>query len=86
MDSHLVLAVKQSRNDPMFAALPSYRIENQKDDAGRILVDLDANVTDALLASINQLGGVIISSTPAFMLSARRFPWTVLRTWHRSPT
>ncbi len=66
LDPHFIFKLKRDRNqisNPALTNLPSH-LEFQTD--GRVLVDIEAQVTDALLAQIQHSGGTIRSSVPAF--------------------
>ena len=65
MDSQLVFAVKQARNEVIAGgAVPYLRIGAKADTNGKIKVDIQANVTQGLLERIRELGGVVSSSFP----------------------
>jgi uncharacterized repeat protein (TIGR01451 family) len=71
MDSQLVFAIKQSRNELIAnGAVPQLRIGVTNDSQGRVLVDLTANVTADLLKLIITGGGTnkdsVVDSVPQF--------------------
>ncbi|HWY74035.1 MAG TPA: hypothetical protein VN281_00375, partial [Verrucomicrobiae bacterium] len=66
LDSHFVFRLKQNRHqigDPVLANLKA-PLEFQPD--GRLLVDINARVSNDLLAEIRKAGGTIRSSVPRF--------------------
>ena len=65
IDSHLVHHLKARRGQlpPVLAGLPSH-VKFEAD--GRVLVDIDADVTVALLRQIESSGGTIVASVPRF--------------------
>ena len=65
LDSHIVLALKKSRGEAPFDQPTSLDPDLAVEADGRVLVDLDAAVTGALLARIESTGGKIIASFEA---------------------
>ncbi len=65
IDSQLTLALKESRNEPI-AGVPQLRANVKFEANGQVMVDIDGNITGALLNLINANGGKVISSTPNF--------------------
>lgn len=63
MDSQLILGAKQARGQGL-AGLPKFRVDLKVLPDGRVLVDIDAKVTEGLLAQIKAGGGEIVSSVP----------------------
>ena len=66
IDTQLIYADKMRRGVPIANGVVSQRVDLDKDDQGRILVDIKANVTDALLHFIESQGGKIINNFPQF--------------------
>ena len=64
IDSQLLYADKMRRGEPIAEGVPTLRVNLDKDDQGRILVDIKADVTDALLQYIKTLGGNVIGNQP----------------------
>jgi hypothetical protein len=62
IDSQLLFARKLSRNEPIAEGLNTLRVELDRDQADRVLVDIKATVSEDLLADIRQRGGNIINS------------------------
>jgi hypothetical protein len=58
MDSALVTAAKQARGE---AIPPGAKGEVKPDEEGRVLVDLKAEVTPAILKRVGEVGGVVHS-------------------------
>ena len=58
IDSQLLYADKMRRGEPIAEGVPTLRVNLDKDDQGRILVDIKADVTDALLQYIKTLAGM----------------------------
>jgi hypothetical protein len=69
--SDLLDAIKRDRGDPPVSPRPP---EIDLDQKGRALIDLRAEVTDALLAQIKVLGGDVISAFPEYQAVRARMP------------
>ena len=57
IDSQLLYADKMRRGVPIAEGVPTQRVDLDKDDQGRVLVDIKADVTDALLQYIESWAG-----------------------------
>ncbi len=66
INSSLLFAVKKNRRDPVMAQLPDLRTHVAADSDGLVEVDIRAEVTDALLQEIENLGGKVINSHPRY--------------------
>ena len=66
MDSQLVHAVKHHRGQVFAAGAPNVQIDVKMESDGRVLVDIDAEVTPAVLSSIVSGGGTVVSSFPEY--------------------
>ncbi len=66
MDSHLVEACDEARQGIATLAAPEVAAEFATDAVERILIDIDAVVSDELLDAIEDLGGEIVSSVAEF--------------------
>lgn len=66
LDSQIVLALKKSRGEPPFDRPTQLQVQVPVDAEGRVLVDIKANVSAGLLAALENLGGKVIGSYPAF--------------------
>jgi len=66
IDSQLLYADKMRRGVPIAKGVVTQRVDLDKDDQGRILVDIKADVTEALLQFIESGGGKIINSFPKY--------------------
>src|SRR5437868_8483520 len=62
MDSQLVYAVKQNRNEIIAAGVSHLRVNAKAGADGRILVDITATVTPGLLNFIQNSRGQIVNS------------------------
>src|SRR5262249_38652996 len=62
IDSQLLFARKMSRHEPIASGVPTLQVELDRDEAGRVLLDLKANVSADLLAEIGRRGGRVINS------------------------
>ena len=60
LDSHIVLAIKKSRGEPPFDKPTQLDPDLVVEQDGRVLVDLNAKVTDQLLAVIAHRGGTVL--------------------------
>jgi len=66
IDSQLLYADKMRRGVPIADGVPVQRVDLDKDNQGRILVDIKADVTDALLQYIKTLGGNVVNDFPQY--------------------
>lgn len=66
ISSQLLQAERESRGVPMAAGVTLRPANVNADIHGGVAVDINATVTDALLASIKSLGGQIIFASPQF--------------------
>ena len=66
IDSQLLYADKMQRGEPLAEGVPTQRVNLDRDNQGRILVDIKAEVTQSLLKSIADLGGTVINSYPEY--------------------
>jgi len=62
MDSQLVHALKKNRGEAFAPGAPNVQVDVKIETDGRVLVDMDANVTPELLALIQAGGGQVINS------------------------
>lgn len=65
IDSSLLLEVKRRAGARLFQAVPSLRSDVQVTRSGRVEVDIEGEVDEALLGRIRSLGGRVESSFPA---------------------
>lgn len=63
IDSQLLYAIYQMRGEAEAKGVPTEPIPLEKDDKGRVLVDVRVPVTKKILARIEKLGGNVISSS-----------------------
>jgi hypothetical protein len=66
IDTQLLYADKMQRGVPIADGVPVQRVDLDKDDQGRILVDIKADVTDSLLQYIKTLGGNVVNDFPQY--------------------
>jgi Subtilase family/Divergent InlB B-repeat domain len=66
INSQLLYADKMSRGESIAEGVPTQRLNLDRDDQGRILVDIKAEVTQSLLQRITVLGGNVINSYPEY--------------------
>jgi hypothetical protein len=62
IDSQLLFARKLERNEPIAEGLSTLRVDLDRDQGGRVLLDIKAAVSEGLLADIRQHGGTIVNS------------------------
>jgi uncharacterized repeat protein (TIGR01451 family) len=74
MDSQLVFAVKQSRGEQIAPGVGPLRTTVSADQNGRVLVDINAVVTPALLAYIQTVGGQVVNSVAMFKAIRAKVP------------
>lgn len=80
IDSKLLLATKQRLGQATAAGLPALRQTIQVDQAGLVLVDIKATVTEALLARIAALGGQVVNSFANFSAIRAKVPLAQIQT------
>lgn len=73
MDSRLIYGLNRSRNQAV-AGAPQLRTGVQTMADGRVLVDITATVTPALLDFISSLGGQVVGSFPQFRAIRAQVP------------
>jgi uncharacterized repeat protein (TIGR01451 family) len=66
MSSDLLLNPRSARGSAMAPNLPELRSDVQVDTSGETLVDIKGEVTDALMARIEEVGGQVVNSFPQF--------------------
>jgi hypothetical protein len=66
IDSHLLYADKMQRGEPVAEGVPAQRLNLDRDNQGRILVDIKADVSQSLLQRISALGGNVINNYPEY--------------------
>jgi hypothetical protein len=66
IDSQILYAIKMRRGLPVAAGVPAQRVNLQTDSKNRVLVDITATVTDALLNFITNQGGQVINDFPQY--------------------
>ena len=74
IDSHLLYADKMQRGEPIAEGVPTQRINLDKDNQGRILVDIKANVTDGLFQYIETIGGNVVNDFPQYQAIRASIP------------
>lgn len=66
LDSQFVFQLKQNRGQVIAQGVTKLQPDLKLQADGRVLVDIDANVTEALLAQIRQSGGTVINYFPQY--------------------
>ncbi|MEI7534134.1 MAG: immunoglobulin domain-containing protein [Verrucomicrobiae bacterium] len=66
LDSQLIYAARVQNGEAIAEGISFQRVDLDKDSAGRILVDITAEVTAGLLGQIQSLGGNIVNSFAKF--------------------
>ncbi|HEY7114332.1 MAG TPA: S-layer homology domain-containing protein [Thermoanaerobaculia bacterium] len=74
IDSNLLYRIKQDRGEPLAAGISSLETDVAVDVQARALVDITANVQDALLARLRELGAEIESVHREFRAIRARLP------------
>ena len=74
ISSDLLFAAYRERQAPILNAVPFMRIDVELGTDGRTLVDMRADVTQAVLAEIQALGGEVLSSFPQYRAIRARMP------------
>jgi len=66
IDSQLIYATKQETGEMAALGLDSLQVDVKKNDDGKVLVDITADVTDAFLSLLQAHGGEIVSALPNY--------------------
>ena len=66
MDSHLIYGARQRLHQPLALGVTNLPPMLKYEADSRVSVDIDAEVTDAVLAAIAQAGGTVINQVPGF--------------------
>jgi uncharacterized repeat protein (TIGR01451 family) len=66
LDSQFVFKLKQKQNQPIAPGVTKLQPDVQMEADGRVMVDIEANVSEGVLAQIRQSGGTVLSSVPQF--------------------
>jgi hypothetical protein len=74
IDTQLLYADKMLHGLPIAEGVPTQRVDLDKDDQSRILVDIKAEVTASLLQYIKTLGGNVINEFPQFQAIRAAIP------------
>jgi uncharacterized repeat protein (TIGR01451 family) len=74
LDSQLVYAIRLSRNELSGFGITHLQPNVNVAPDGRVLVDVDATVTPALLSQMTQAGGEVLDSVPQFHSIRARLP------------
>lgn len=80
IDSDLLYEIKLGRDDSLADSLPDLRTKVNVDRDDRVVVDIDAEVDDALLARIRSLGGSIVNSHPRYGAVRAQLPLDAIET------
>ena len=80
MSSVLLQAFRESRGQKMAPGVPLEAANIKTDDSGLVLVDITADVSDALLANIQTLGGQIVFPSAEYNAIRARVPLTSVET------
>ncbi|MEM7482855.1 MAG: S8 family serine peptidase [Acidobacteriota bacterium] len=78
LDSNLLIEVLRQRRDPATARLQEFRTGIDLDARERVMVDIRAEVTDELLAAVNDLGGWVESAFPRWNTLRVQLPLAAL--------
>ncbi len=66
LDSQFVFQLKKERGQAIAQGVSKLQPDIKLQADGRVLVDIDANVTEGLLLQINQSGGTVINNFPQY--------------------
>jgi len=66
IDSQLIFATKQETGEMAALGLDSLQVDVKRNDAGKVLVDITANVAETLLTLVKAHGGNIVSALPNY--------------------
>ncbi|MBI3881513.1 MAG: S8 family serine peptidase [Verrucomicrobia bacterium] len=80
LDSQLIYGAKGARGELIAAGITNLQVDLQFAPDGRVLVDLDALVSDSLLAQIQSGGGQVLHSSPRYQSIRALVPVTLVET------
>jgi len=66
IDSQLLYAIYQMRGQARKKGTPTTEIRLRKDEKGRVLVDVRAQVTEKLVSRMTKLGGAVVSRSESY--------------------
>lgn len=84
IDSQLLYAIYQMRGEAEAKGVPTEPIPLEKDDKGRVLVDIRAPVTKSVKTRIEKYGGVVVSSSDKYHSIIAFLPLEKLERFARS--
>lgn len=85
LDSHLVWVSRRVRNMAAVPGVPRLRTGVRVESDGRVLVDIKADVTAALLTAIERAGGKVVVPSPRFRAVRALLPMDQLETLAAQP-
>jgi hypothetical protein len=85
ISSRLLYGLKMHRGQPIARGVPTLRSDIAIAPDGTVLVDINAQVTDAVLRQIKALGGEVLSSFPRYSAIRARLPVTRMETLANLP-
>ena len=80
LDSQLLLELRRRRGHPVARTVPGLSTGIETDPDGTTLVDIRADVTNALLSRIQALGGTVFNQHPRYRAIRARLPLESLET------
>jgi hypothetical protein len=80
ISSRLLFAKRRRARDPALAAFPDLRTDVDVDAKGSVLADIKADVSPALLAEIESLGGEVVNSFAQYQAIRARVPLMQIET------
>ena len=66
IDSQLLYAIYQMRGQARKKGTPTTEVRLRKDEEGRVLVDVRAQVTEKLVSRMTKLGGAVVSRSESY--------------------
>jgi|SRR5437016_5048669 len=66
IDSQLLYAIYQMRGQALKKGTPTTEVRLRKDEKGRVLVDVRAQVTEKLVSRMTKLGGAVVSRSESY--------------------
>ena len=80
LSSQLIYAARMERGEPPAPGVATLRTWLDRDAAGKVLIDIDGEITPVLSRRLEQLGGVAIATLPARRALRARLPLARIET------
>lgn len=80
VSSRLLYALKRAQGDALFQQLPQFETMAAEDNGSHVLVDIRADVSENIIALIDQLDGKVVNAHKKYHAIRASIPWTSIMT------